>query len=255
MIKSVPHDLDYKNAKSFHSINNYLLYISFLMSIIIIFIDNHIIKVLTPEKLISTLNSILSIIAILYFVFDIVQNYIFQRAEQHRRADFVDNSLGTTLADKNSTGYYSNESIYKGLYKMGINCFEDSFFSMKISSKMINIELIKSFFITLAFLSLAFFTNLKLLNAIIQLTLPFVILQRTIRLILFNIRIKELYNDFKIAFELKPSERDQHLLYFVLRYETIISWGSILLSTKIFNKLNKELTAEWSKIKIRYEIT
>src|SRR5438552_7592092 len=157
MAKLVPHDVDYKKVNFVENINDKILYSSAILSIAIIVIDNgDYFKKENQEGLLNLFNGILGILAISYFAIDIIRNYLFQLAEEHRRSDFVDNSLGTTVGQKNSEGYFSNDTLKEGTFKMGVNCFENSFFTYKVTNRMIRKVLVKSIVVILLILAIAF---------------------------------------------------------------------------------------------------
>lgn len=253
--KKVPHSIDYKAVETVDTISNYVLICSAIISIAILITDNDIYFNENKDNRLIFLNSVLSIIAVSYFVLDMINNYLFQKAEEHRRNDFIDNSLGTTLASENSSGYFSNEAVSKGIFKMGANSFENSFFTLEISNRMKLKMVIKSAIIILLFLATAFFTTHKILAGVFQITLPFTVLQQTVRLFIFNARVKNIFENFKTIFSSVAYKRNQLLISLVLKYETTLSWGSIFLSSKIFEKHNERLSSEYNKLKLRYEIS
>jgi hypothetical protein len=254
--RKVPHSIDYKDVEAIAVISIFVLLFSTITSIFILLIDNDIYIVPTKDKLLTILNSLLSIFALLYFSLDIIQNYLFQKAEEHRRTDFIDNSLGTTLATENSVGYFTNDAITQGLYKMGANAFENSFFTLEVSNKMKLGMVTKSVVIILLFLGIAFFTTHKILAGVLQITLPFTILQQTIKLFLFNSRVKQIFESFKTVLSSSvANKRDQLLTNLVLKYETTLSWGGIPLSGRIFKKYEKGLAQKFDQLKDRYHIS
>lgn len=248
-IKVVPHSIDYDVVKKVDYISTMMLYFSAAISIAIIIFDSF------GVPLLNISNSILSVIGILYFSLDVLQNYLFQIAEFNRKNDFIDNSLDTTLADKNSQGYFSNENISYGINKLGVNCFENSFFTKTISTKMIPKMIVKSSIILVLYLAVALFTNHEVLAALLQVTLPFTIIQQTIKLVVFNNKIKIIFNQFKQIFTTTTTDKRDSLIFDnVLNYEKVLAWGCIQLDSKLFNKYNTRLTGEWEEIKQKHKI-
>ncbi len=175
-------------------------------------------------------------------------------AEVKRRDDFFDNSLNTQLAEATSTGYYSNEHINPGLLKMGVNSFENSFFSKAVSGKMLKPMLKKSALLLILFLALAL-TNKELLTIALQLALPFTIILQTIRLFLYNKRMKDIFKNYQTIFSATTDgKKEQLIIHNMTSYETTLSWACIKLDSKLFDEMNDDLTIKWEEIKQRYNI-
>ncbi len=127
MEKVVPHAIDYALVSKVDKLNSYVLYVSAVLSLCVI-LNNHVSINLDKEQFNDVANRILGILGIAYFLIDMMNSYLFQNAEANRKNDFINNSLNTQLSDKNSKDYFSNDSIDIGIYKLGVNCFENCFF-------------------------------------------------------------------------------------------------------------------------------
>jgi hypothetical protein len=254
MNKVVPHEINYKTINKISSSSSFLLLISALISLsILIFEKTNLLE--SKEILNRNLNAALGILAILYFLLDIVQNYLFQQAELNRKNDFIDNSLKTKLSEENSQGYFSNDNFTPSIYKLGVNGFENSFFTKSISSKMIVFNIIKSAIILILFLFVIFYTDQSTLISLVQIALPFTIIQQTIRLIIFNFYIKRVFDNYKHIFSnVAKAQRSALIIDNVINYEKTISWGGIQLDSKLFNKHNPKLTLDWETLKTKYNI-
>ena len=184
----------------------------------------------------SVIISAITLIASKFDVSDIVGNYLFHLAETKRREDFFDNSLNTQLAENNSEKYFSNESLNQGIIKMGVNSFENSFFSKSVSKKMLTPMLIKSALVLALFLALALFTDREILTTALQLALPFTILLQTIRLFLYNKRMKDVFKTYQRIFSSTVDTKKEYLIISnMTNYETILSWACIKLDSKRFD--------------------
>ena len=150
MKRIVPFSVNYETIRKINLAGNLILYLSAILAILVIING----KLDFPNKvdIDKFLNSFLSFFSIAYFLEDLIQNYLFQLAEVHRRNDFIDNSFDTTLSDKNSKGYFSNDDLKTGIYKLGVNCFENSFFTKTVTLSMIPFMAIKSIVIVLLFI-------------------------------------------------------------------------------------------------------
>ncbi|MDD5571202.1 MAG: hypothetical protein PHD97_08610 [Bacteroidales bacterium] len=255
MSKKVPYLKNFDLVEKNETLSQFILCFSVVVSILTILID----KVnffMYKDSVIVSLNSINCILAVIYFISDIVANYLFQIAEVKRRDDFFDNSLKTQLSEANSEGYFSNEHISYGILKMGVNCFENSFFSKMISAKMLKPMLFKSMFILILFLTLALFTDKQILSTALQMVLPYTIIQQTIRLFLYNKRMEDIFKHFqKIFSSTTTKQKGKLIIHNVTSYEALQAWACIKLDSKIFKKLNDELSIQWGKIKHKYCIT
>ncbi|MFD2247539.1 hypothetical protein [Pontibacter ruber] len=255
MIRLVPLDVDYKYLNRIDSYLNKLLWFSAGLSLLVFAIDFFHLLPTYNEFLQTTLNSIISILALGYFVLDLVFNYSFQESERKRRKDFIDNSLGTTLAEENSVGYFSNDRTSVGVIKMGVNCFENSLFTKTVSSKMLTPMFIKMCAVILVFLCLALFTNNKTLTTVLQLALPLTIIQQAFKLYFFKKKIDKIFEDFNLIFSATSgNNRDNLIIDNVINYESTLAWGTVLLDSKYFNEVNPALSQKWESMKLRLNL-
>lgn len=252
--KIVPFQIDYKMVNKISSFASLFLSLAAITSLAILFVDC--ISIVENKKnLLSIFTGTLSVFAVLYFIFDVFQNYLFQQVELNRKNDFIDNSLKTDLADNNSEGYFSNDEIEAGTFKLGVNGFENSLFTKTILGKMLPPMLIKCLLVIILYLCVAIFTYQSEFAIMLQILLPYTIIQKTIRMSVLYYQVKYVFNQFKNVFSSAvESKRDSLLVHNVINYETALAWAGILINQKLFNKLNPELTQEWEKLKKRYNI-
>ena len=138
---------------------------------------------------------------------------------------------------------------------MGVNSFENSFFSKSVSKKMLTPMLIKSALVLALFLALALFTDREILTTALQLALPFTILLQTIRLFLYNKRMKDVFKTYQRIFSSTVDTKKEYLIISnMTNYETILSWACIKLDSKRFDKMNDDLSAQWESLKQKYNI-
>lgn len=254
MSKKVPYKTDYNLVEKNELISQFILWISVIVSVATFVVSKGNILICKAET-IDFLNKINCYLAVAYFVADIVANYLFQLAEAKRREDFFDNSLNTQLAENNSEKYFSNENLNHGITKMGVNSFENSFFSKSVSGKMLTPMLIKSAIVLALFLALALFTDRETLTTALQLALPFTILLQTIRLFLYNKRMKDVFKTYQRIFSSTVDGKKENLIINnMTNYETVLSWACIKLDSKLFEKMNDDLSAKWEDLKKKYNI-
>ena len=98
MSKKVPYKADYDIVETIESISLSILWFSVAISVLTLIV----LKFGTfssNEVIVPYLNTTNSFLSVIYFISDIVSNYLFQIAEAKRREDFFDNSLNTQLAE------------------------------------------------------------------------------------------------------------------------------------------------------------
>lgn len=249
MNRIVPHQINYNWLKYTSLMSNALLYSSALLSLISLVIE------ILQFEAIPQLNVGLAIISVLYFLNEFAQSYIFYKAEALRNLDFIDNSFNTRFAEDNSTGYYSNDDVQVGVVKMGLNNFENVFFTKKVSAIMFNRELWKVLLVFVIML-IAIVTSTKVVVVVFQLALPFVIIQQAIKLYIYNCKVSDIFSSYKDIFS--STDRDDAvplILRNVISYEKLLSWINIPLDSKIFHKMNNELSGKWAVIKNDIRLT
>ena len=246
MNRIVPHQVSYSWLKYTGAISTICLYVSATISLILLFMEIFQFK---SENCTEFLNRFLALISFGYFVNEFCQSCIFNKAESQRNLDFIDNSFNTKFAEKKSTGYYSNDEVQAGIIKMGVNGFENSFFSKKISAEMLNKELRKFIVVTLLFLT-CIFTSPKIVVVIVQMSLPLAIIQQTIKLYMYNCKVNEIFFNYKAIFSSpNPNEMTPHIIKNCINYEKLLSWASIPLDDTLFNQMNDRLSIEWNDLK------
>ncbi len=252
----IPFKNSFDNAKTYDKYANNVLYISTII-IIIAFI----LQVANENwKYISEiLNSINCFFIVAFAVLEFITKSIFAEASSQKRYDYIDNSFETSFSEENSENYYSNDNIEKGIYKMAVNGFENSYFTYNIAKKMIKSLWIKNTLIAIIFIFLAIMGFNSAFVMILQLSLPLILLNQAIKHTVFVNRINKIYENYRRLFQDLKSNTNRELknpeiLINVIEYESTLSWGSILLDTTIYNELNDELSEKWEEMKLNYQI-
>jgi hypothetical protein len=252
-IRLVPFTVNFDLVKKVDTVLVYILYLSVILGVSTLLADRFIHNDI--EAFTDNINYVIGVLAVFYFLGDFTKRFLLQQAEQRRRKDFIDNSLKTNLVDFKSQGFFSNDELSPGVYKMGVNCFENSFFSMTISGKMIARTVILSLFVILIFCMLVMTDSKITVATFLQFALPYSILQQTIVLIIYHLQITSIFNYFKLLFSSAQEDKRNHLLvHNVINYESTISWAGLLLSSKLFNKYNAELSKQWEQLKLDHQI-
>lgn len=253
-LRIIPYSISYDTVEKLNKYASILLYTSTVVSIAI--------SLLGYLDLLNNLKNILTVFNILFisiYVFlDNRANYVFTKAEMKRRLDWLDNSFGTNFSGKKSQNYFTNEHLSPGLNKLAINCFENSFHTQFVISKMLPAIIVQTIIIVLIFVVSASVGNREIIRMFFELSLPAILIQKLIKAIYFSSRIsdvhdrfKSLFNDLmKTGFENKTAEA----LRDIVEYETALSWASTPLNSKIFWKYKDYLASEWEELKQEYKI-
>lgn len=253
MKKKVPHDKIYKIVNKLSKVLSWILIISTVISVLLIIINNFSLN--TNPYTSITLSKILAFFAVTYFIIEIIQSHIYHRAELQRKNDFIDNSLRTKLADANSQGYFTNDEINNGIYKLGVNCFENSFFTKSITSKMLTKQLIYTIVIWLVIWLVILSAPNGVIVELILLTLPFNVLNETHKLYRLNRNVESVFLNFKKIFSsTKKLKREFLIIDNVISYEKSLSYSSVPLNSSLFNIMNDELSIQWNEIKKNHKI-
>lgn len=223
-----------------------LIIIGSILSLITLFV---------PNKIVYYINILICIISLLYLGIELVFPYIYQKANEDKIKDLIDKSFDSKLSDKNSENYYTNDEIKNGLPKLGANNFESVFFTKNIVRKMIKNNMICFILVILIYLVSIFFVEKSSLVVILQLLLPIHIIKEVVYLWLFYCSLKEIYENYKKVYtSIKKIERTPHIIQNIVLYEKLLSNYKILTSSMVYRKMNKELSNEWEKLKIKYDI-
>jgi hypothetical protein len=220
------------------------------------------ISALSYNKLVPDLQIVLiainSLMIALLVYLDNRANYLYTRAEMRRRLDWLDNSFETNFAGKKSQNYFTNEHLSPGLYKLAVNCFENSFHSDFLLSKMLPAIITRTIIIVLCFIASSYFGNSEIIRMFFEIALPALLVQKMIRAIIYSSRISEVHDRFKLLFnDLKNNDfgnKTAEALRDILEYETALAWASTPLSSKDFFKYKDTLAADWEELKTQYKI-
>jgi hypothetical protein len=260
MERQLPYTLSYKTLDFWRRIEIIFLWSVFSISIVFSVLSlDCVSKLHSFDTLIKCLNVLnyISLIGygILYIVVEIIMQPI---AAGERRKGFIDNSLGTKLLEKSVTGYYDNDSIKDGAYKMMVNCYENCYFTYNIVKHMLLRTICKNgvlFFVLLLFAYYGFKDN-AIAIPILQIFLSSLFFIELVYHLVFYFKLKSLCEQFRNIFSDKQSQikTTQYAIYMTLEYETALAYNKSPNSNSVYKKLNNKLTAEWEDIKVRYEI-
>lgn len=251
-----PYKDSFEKAKLVSKYANVVLWISTGMLVASFIIKTFYINLVCVSDIISNINCLF---LIFYGVLNILREIFFYQASIQRRNDFIDNSFDTSLGESRSVDYYTNGNIATGIYKMGVNSFENSFFTYNIGKRMILGIWLKNVIFVILILVFAIFGFKNAFILFIQLTLPISLFQQSIKHTLFVFRISRVFENYRKMFnDLKNKEDSKskraEIISNVLDYETTLTYWAIILDSKLYEKLNTELSAKWIELKNEYNI-
>ena len=186
----------------------------------------------------------------------------YHRAETIRRDAFFDNAFGCLIADTKSEEYFSNESTPNGIRKGLLNVAENCFFSLPVVNHMYMIRLRVAIPIGVALITVMIFNaggsqfvmlafNLVISLAIFDDLLQVFRLKRELEIV--HQKCKEI-----LSYTQGSSNGNESFQFIgetfreIVRYETALSYASIMLDSKYFHKINSEKSQEWELYKKRY---
>lgn len=249
MSKSDPIRLNYYDAVETADIaSDWLFYLSAILSIVSLFVD----KSKTPIVYDLVLTCFAISVVALFIIGLTSRLYWTPRAEDKRRQDFFASACGVSLSHQKTDGYYNND-FTEPLKRMAAQVLENSHFSQAIALRMARTERVKVLAYCAVWLICIFNRNadLGLLVAASQAVFSEQILSKWLRLEWLRIRFEKTYAEVYRMFQSKPTvlRFNAMMLESVGMYEAAKATAAITLSSKLFAKLNNELSAEWDQIK------
>lgn len=250
MSEYTPQTNYFKLANCLGKLENFLLILSFMISIFL--------SIFLKDSIISDILSMIFLVSLTITSF--AQSYCQNKGEYKRRLDFIDNSFGTKFIINSSVGYFSNANVDIGLKKALVNVFENLFFSLYVANKMKTKSLIKmviGVFIMIGFCIYGF-ANSSLALPILQLFLSKYFIEEFILLNNYTNTLDDIKKDIINVIEsdksLEKIKVEANIIKILISYECNISFSRILLDSNIFNKYNEYLSEKWIEVKKKYNL-
>jgi hypothetical protein len=174
------------------------------------------------------------------------------RAQEKRIADFLSNAFQFPLLAQPSRGYFDNSEL-DAFRRIAASLLENLLFTKSILQVMFTRELFVVVAYAVAWLlsMLNRSADLALITALAQVVFSEQLLSRFIRIVWLRAKTEGIYED---AYAIIQSSRTASAAQFrartidcLLRYEAAKALAAVSLSTKVFNKLNPTLSAEWAQ--------
>ncbi len=253
LIRFVPFAQSYNTIEKWNGYADWILYGTTVLSLVITFLGNELGE--TVKTMLVAINCV-SIVG--YVCIDNWCSFSFAKNEMTRRVDWLDNSFNTNYSGQRSQGYFTNENVSPGLYKLAVNSFENSHHTHFIISKMMTGIFLKTIVVAIFFIVSVFFGNRELLRLLFELPLPVILIQKFFKAFIYQSRIERVQDRFKTLFnDLANTDFEKYTagaLRGVIDYEATLSWASIPLKGKLFFKYKDQLAEEWEELKINYGI-
>lgn len=262
MYKSAPQASLFDLIRQIQKTQRIVFYIVLFLSLISALLAIKVFSI--PEEYNNLKNIVFTCLTILLFILTgLIDFYLLPGAERKTRCDFFDNAFGSKfISSKNSEEYYTNDELEKGIYKMAVNLFESILFTLTISKKMIIRRAISSAFLFTIVLVLVFYglkDTYSYFILFLQALLSTYFIGGFTKLIFFVIRNNSYFEELKLLFsneDFKANVKryEAHIIRLYSDYESNKGWGNIILSNKIYEKVNPILIKEWEEMKMRYNI-
>lgn len=188
----------------------------------------------------------------LFVVGQAIRLYLWPRAEDRRREEFLSNTLSVSLTHERTSGYYNNSET-DPIRRMGVAVLENTHFTMNIALEMARNERFRITAYGLGWLLMVLNreTDLGWIAVAAQAVFSEQLVSRWLRIEWLRIKAEEIHFALAKVFNSAPSP--EMLRAYVLdafgTYETTKANGGVVLSTTIFMRRNNELSKEWDEKK------
>lgn len=221
---------------------------SVVFSFLVFFTDNN--------QLYNTVANIIFImVSITYFIVsNWVGLFLLREAQDKRRDNFLSNALDVKLDDEHTELYYNNTQR-KPLVRLGMNGFENTLFTWRVTAEMAKSERTKVIFYVLLFILITLINgiNINFISIIAQTIFTTGLIVNLIKLEILRSNCKQLFHDFRQVFLTNGANYSPELaailLQLVFKYETTVASMGVHTSDTIFNKINPKVTEEWENVK------
>lgn len=248
-------DRHYKIIEKLNTITSSLFWVNAVLSIAVFFIAYN----LTAKNM---LLFVFTLTTLAYFVIDnYLSIFIIPKVEDKRRVHLLTNSFNVPLDNERTNKYYNNE-LEPSLLKLGANIFENSLFAQRVTHEMAKRERIKVAIFVVVFIVALMLrtTEMELISILAQTLFASTLIPAYLRLEVLYHKNKTIFDCLHdiFLFHNQPNENDEKLsaklLDCFVKYESAKAYSGVKQDTKIFNKINPEVTREWEEIKHNLKI-
>ncbi|WP_144697919.1 hypothetical protein [Fictibacillus phosphorivorans] len=200
-------------------------------------------------------NIIFIMVTVAYFIVsNWVGLFILREAQGKRRVHLLSNALGVKLDDEHTNFFYNNTQK-ESLIRLGMNVFENTLFTWRVTEEMAKAERVKVVFYILFFILLTLINgiNINFISIIAQTIFTTGIIVNVIKLEILRSSCKQLFYEFRQVFLTNGTNYTEKLaailLQLAFKYETTVASMGVHTSDKKFKKINPSVTEEWEKVK------
>lgn len=244
-------DRHYKNIEKLNMTTSTLFWVNAALSIAVFFVDDYL----------TTKNMLLFVFTITTLAYFVIDNYLsifkIPKVEDKRRVHLLTNSFNVPLDNERTNKYYNNE-LEPSLLKLGANIFEDSLFAQRVTQEMAKRERIKVILFVLVFVVALMFrtTEMELISILAQTLFASTLIPAYLRLEVLHFKNKAIFDSLHDIFLLhsqRTSDDNERLsaklLDCFVKYESAKAYSGVKQDSKIFHKINRQVTLEWEEIK------
>ncbi|QPF72261.1 hypothetical protein G8A07_04505 [Roseateles sp. DAIF2] len=184
--------------------------------------------------------------------------YFFPRAENRRRQDFFSHAYKVPLSHEATDGYYNNRQV-DPIRRLAAQTLENSLFTKRITLEMARRARCIAAAYLLIWLGCAISQrfDVGIIVAMAQVVLSEQIIARLIRLEWLRSQSEQVFEGLYSLFHTAPTDAAVFAataLHQLGIYEAAKVNAAMLLDSKVFERLNPTLSAEWSDIQITLKL-
>lgn len=247
----------YQPVRFSEKVGALLFWISGILSIFAVFTDGEWLPDLLGKNYVAVANETLNVLFPVFVVALFIQGiahrlYFLPRAEEARRANFLSDSYGVSLSDEETEGYYNNK-FDGSVERVAANCMESAYFTAAISKAMLkSIRSWSAIYLTVYLILLVHRrTDIEMIELAAGVVFSEAVLSNWLRCEFLRHRSEDVYERLRRLFADNPSTRNDHwgarAQEILLRYETTKAIAAIPVSSKLYLRMNDELSSEWDR--------
>lgn len=241
-------DKYYKLSDYIDRILSGLYYFSMILTFITFYLDRY------PNWLKNILACSFIVMILCYTVLNLLNKFYFSpHADNKRRQQLLSNSFEVALITEKTNLYYNNK-LPASIKKLGANILENTLFTMRISSKMLWDNSVVSAIYFSAWVILVIYrgTSLEMILLITQVVFAGGVLEHLLSLIVLRFKTEHIHDELYNIFLLKNNDSlliESRIINCFSTYEATKSLCSVKLSSRIFKRINPQVSQEWDAIK------
>jgi hypothetical protein len=230
-------------------LSNIAFYAAAVLSVLVLLVNREHAKDLYAHIQVAFL-----VTAIAGFVLAIaVRVYFSPRAQDMRLGDFLSKAFGVRLIPERTEGYYNTASQDDPMRNVGAQALENSFFAKEVCLGMCrNERVVIGVYIVVWMLALFNRnTDFDVMIVASQILFSEQLISRFVRLEWLRSRSESVFDNLYLLLQtdLDAATFQARIVQELVKYENTKSNAAVTLSSRIFNKLNPTLSAQWEKIR------